>query len=296
MSAVMPHLSDCANLGDTVALANGVQIPCVGFGTYKNTDPAECLSSVREALAVGYRHIDTAQFYFNEESVGAAVRDSGVPRGEIFLTTKLWNTSQGYDSTLRAFDDSLKKLGLDYVDLYLVHWPVAKDFAAEYPRALLNTWRAFEKLYADGKVRAIGVCNCLKEHLNVLFGECRVKPMVNQIEYHFGFSDPDQTEAADFSRRNGIVVEAWAPLCRGRAFGNPVLKAVAEKHGKTEAQILVRWCLQHDALPLPKSVSPARIRENADIFDFVISDEDMAALDAVDTVGRLGPHPTEPRF
>ena len=296
MRAVMPHLPDCANLGDEVALANGVTIPCVGFGTYKNTDPAECLSSVREALAVGYRHIDTAQFYFNEESVGAAVRDSGVPRGEIFLTTKLWNTSQGYDNTLRAFDESMGKLGLDYLDLYLVHWPVAKDFAAEYPRALLNTWRAFEKLYADGKVRAIGVCNCLKEHLNTVLGECKVAPMVNQIEYHFGFADPDQLEAADFSRRNGIVVEAWAPLCRGRAFGNPVLKAVAEKYGKTEAQILVRWCLQHDALPLPKTVSPARIRENADIFDFVISGEDMAALDAVSSVGRLGPHPTEPRF
>ncbi len=296
MRAVMPHLSDCANLGDTVALANGVQIPCVGFGTYKNTDPAKCLSSVREALAVGYRHIDTAQFYFNEESVGAAVRDSGVPRNEIFLTTKLWNTSQGYDSTLRTFDDSLKKLGLDYVDLYLVHWPVAKDFAAEYPRALLNTWRAFEKLYADGKVRAIGVCNCLKEHLNTVLGECKVAPTVNQIEYHFGFADPDQLEAADFSRRNGIVVEAWAPLCRGRASDNPVLKAVAEKYGKTEAQILVRWCLQHETLPLPKTVSPARIRENADVFGFVISDEDMAALDAVSSVGRLGPHPTEPRF
>ncbi len=296
MRAVMSHLSDCANLGDEVALANGVTIPCVGFGTYKNTDPAECLSSVREALAAGYRHIDTAQFYFNEESVGAAVRDSGVPRGEISLTTKLWNTSQGYDSTLRTFDDSLKKLGLDYVDLYLVHWPVAKDFAAEYPRALLNTWRAFEKLYADGKVRAIGVCNCLKEHLNTVLGECKVAPTVNQIEYHFGFADSDQLEAADFSRANGIVVEAWAPLCRGRAFGNPVLKAVAGKYGKTEAQVLVRWCLQHETLPLPKTVSPARIRENADIFDFVIADEDMAALDAVSSVGRLGPHPTEPRF
>lgn len=296
MRAVMPHLSDCANLGDEVALANGVTIPCVGFGTYKNTDPAECLSSVREALAAGYRHVDTAQFYFNEENVGEAIRESGLPRNEIFLTTKVWNTSQGYDNTLRAFDESMGKLGLDYLDLYLVHWPVAKDYATDYPSAFTQTWRALEKLYADGKVRAIGVCNCLKEHLNVLFGECRVKPMVNQIEYHFGFSDPDQTEAAEFSRANGIVVEAWAPLCRGRAFGNPVLKAVAEKYGKTEAQILVRWCLQHETLPLPKTVSPARIRENADVFGFVISDEDMAALDAVDTVGRLGPHPTEARF
>lgn len=296
MRAVMPHLSDCANLGDEVALANGVTIPCVGFGTYKNTDPAECLSSVREALAAGYRHVDTAQFYFNEENVGEAIRESGLPRNEIFLTTKVWNTSQGYDNTLRAFDESMGKLGLDYLDLYLVHWPVAKDYATDYPSAFTQTWRALEKLYAEGKVRAIGVCNCLKEHLNVLFGECKVKPMVNQIEYHFGFSDPDQTEAADFSRANGIVVEAWAPLCRGRAFGNPVLKAVAEKYGKTEAQILVRWCLQHETLPLPKTVSPARIRENADVFGFVISDEDMAALDAVDTVGRLGPHPTEARF
>lgn len=296
MRAVMPHLSDCANLGDEVALANGVTIPCVGFGTYKNTDPAECLSSVREALAAGYRHVDTAQFYFNEENVGEAIRESGLPRNEIFLTTKVWNTSQGCDNTLRAFDESMGKLGLDYLDLYLVHWPVAKDYATDYPSAFTQTWRALEKLYSDGKVRAIGVCNCLKEHLNVLFGECKVKPMVNQIEYHFGFSDPDQTEAADFSRANGIVVEAWAPLCRGRAFGNPVLKAVAEKYGKTEAQILVRWCLQHETLPLPKTVSPARIRENADVFGFVISDEDMAALDAVDTVGRLGPHPTEARF
>lgn len=296
MRAVMPYLSDCANLGDEVALANGLTIPCVGFGTYKNTDPAECLSSVREALAAGYRHVDTAQFYFNEENVGEAIRESGLPRNEIFLTTKVWNTSQGYDNTLRAFDESMGKLGLDYLDLYLVHWPVAKDYATDYPSAFTQTWRALEKLYADGKVRAIGVCNCLKEHLNVLFGECKVKPMVNQIEYHFGFSDPDQTEAAEFSRANGIVVEAWAPLCRGRAFGNPVLKAVAEKYGKTEAQILVRWCLQHETLPLPKTVSPARIRENADVFGFVISDEDMAALDAVDTVGRLGPHPTEARF
>lgn len=296
MRAVMPYLSDCANLGDEVALANGVTIPCVGFGTYKNTDPAECLSSVREALAAGYRHVDTAQFYFNEENVGEAIRESGLPRNEIFLTTKVWNTSQGYDNTLRAFDESMGKLGLDYLDLYLVHWPVAKDYATDYPSAFTQTWRALEKLYADGKVRAIGVCNCLKEHLNVLFDECKVKPMVNQIEYHFGFSDPDQTEAAEFSRANGIVVEAWAPLCRGRAFGNPVLKAVAEKYGKTEAQILVRWCLQHETLPLPKTVSPARIRENADVFGFVISDEDMAALDAVNTVGRLGPHPTEARF
>lgn len=296
MSAACPSLSRCASLGDEVSLPNGVTIPCLGFGTYKNTDGDACLASVRDALAAGYRLVDTAQFYFNEESVGAAIRRSGIPRREIFLTTKVWNTSQGYSSTLGAFDDSMAKLGLDYLDLYLVHWPIAKDFAATYPDALLETWRALERLYSDGKVRAIGVCNCLKEHLNVIFGNCSVKPMVNQIEYHFGFSDSDQKEAADFSHDNGMIVEAWAPLCRGRAFGNPVLKAVAEKYGKTEAQILVRWCLQHDALPLPKTTSSARIRENADVFGFAISEEDMTALDAVSSVGRLGPHPTEPRF
>lgn len=284
-----------SSLTDCFTLANGVKIPCVGFGTYKTPDGATCVESVKTAIEAGYRHIDTAEFYFNEESVGRAVAESGVPRGEFFLTTKVWNTHQGYDDTLAAFDASMRRLGLDVLDLYLVHWPITKDFKEEYPSRFIDTWRALETLYRDGHVRAIGVCNCLKSHLNVLFGECRVLPMVNQIEFHFGFSDADQLEAAEYSAANGLVVEGWAPLCRGKAFGDPVLAAVAEKHGKTEAQVLVRWCLEHGVLPLPKSATPSRIRENADVFSFSLDADDMARLDAVSSVGRLGPHPDEAR-
>lgn len=284
-----------SSLTDCFTLSNGVKIPCVGFGTYKTPDGATCVESVKTAIEAGYRHIDTAEFYFNEESVGRAAAESGVPRGELFLTTKVWNTHQGYDDTLAAFDASMRRLGLDVLDLYLVHWPIAKDFKAEYPARFIDTWRALETLYRDGHVRAIGVCNCLKSHLNVLFGECRVMPMVNQIEFHFGFSDADQLEAAEYSAANGLIVEGWAPLCRGKAFGDPVLAAVAEKHGKTEAQVLVRWCLEHGVLPLPKSATPSRIRENADVFSFSLDADDMARLDAVSSVGRLGPHPDEAR-
>lgn len=284
-----------SSLTDCFTLSNGVKIPCVGFGTYKTPDGATCVESVKTAIEAGYRHIDTAEFYFNEESVGRAVAESGVPRGELFLTTKVWNTHQGYDDTLAAFDASMRRLGLDVLDLYLVHWPIAKDFKAEYPARFIDTWRALETLYRDGRVRAIGVCNCLMSHLNVLFGECRVLPMVNQIEFHFGFADADQLEAAEYSAANGLVAEGWAPLCRGKAFGDPVLAAVAEKHGKTEAQVLVRWCLEHGVLPLPKSATPSRIRENADVFSFSLDADDMARLDAVSSVGRLGPHPDEAR-
>lgn len=284
-----------SSLTDFFTLSNGVKIPCVGFGTYKTPDGGACVESVLTAIEAGYRHIDTAEFYFNEESVGRAVAESGAPRGELFITTKVWNTHQGYDDTLSAFDASMRRLGLDALDLYLVHWPIAKDFKAEYPARFLDTWRALETLYLEGRVSAIGVCNCLKSHLNVLFGECRVMPMVDQIEFHFGFTDADQLEAAEYSAANGLVVEGWAPLCRGKAFGDPVLAAVAEKHGKTEAQVLVRWCLEHGVLPLPKSATPSRIRENADVFSFSLDADDMARLDAVSSVGRLGPHPDEAR-
>lgn len=283
------------SLTDCFTLCDGTRIPCVGFGTYKTPDGEACVQSVLTALDAGYRHIDTAEFYFNEESVGRAIAESGVPREEIFVTTKVWNTHQGYDSTLAAFDDSMKRLGLDTLDLYLVHWPVTKDFKEDYPARFISTWRALEKLHDDGRVRSIGVCNCLKSHLNVLLGECRVRPAVNQIEYHFGFTDADQLEAAEFSKRNGLVVEAWAPLCRGRAFCNPALKSVAEKHGRTEAQILVRFCLDHGILPLPKSATPSRIRENADVFGFALDADDLVLLDSVSSVGRLGPHPDEAR-
>ena len=283
------------SLSDTFTLSNGVKIPCVGFGTYKTPDGDVCVTGVLTALEAGYRHIDTAEFYFNEEGVGKALAETSLPREDIFVTTKVWNTHQGFDATLRAFDLSMQKLGLDTLDLYLVHWPITKDFKEDYPARFIDTWRALERLHEEGRVRAIGVCNCLKTHLNVLFDACKVPPMVNQIEYHFGFTDRDQMEAVAFSQANGIVVEGWAPLCRGNAFGHPVLAAVAQKHGKTEAQVLVRFCLEHGVLPLPKSATPSRIIENADVFSFSLDAEDLAALDAVSSIGRLGPHPDEAR-
>ena len=283
------------SLSDTFTLSNGVRIPCVGFGTYKTPDGDVCVTGVLTALEAGYRHIDTAEFYFNEEGVGKALAETSLPREDIFVTTKVWNTHQGFDATLRAFDLSMQKLGLDTLDLYLVHWPITKDFKEDYPARFIDTWRALERLYEEGRVRAIGVCNCLKTHLNVLFDACKVPPMVNQIEYHFGFTDRDQMEAVAFSQANGIVVEGWAPLCRGNAFGHTVLAAVAQKHGKTEAQVLVRFCLEHGVLPLPKSATPSRIIENADVFSFSLDAEDLAALDAVSSIGRLGPHPDEAR-
>lgn len=278
---------------DAFKLRNGVEIPCVGFGTYLTPDGDTCVNSVKEALLAGYRHIDTAEFYANEESVGKALAESGISRDEVFITTKLWNTNQGYDSALRHFDMSAKKLGLDTVDLYLIHWPMAKDFVADYPKTLLDTWRAFERLYEEGRVRAIGVCNCLKHHLKVIIDNSKVAPMVNQIEFHAGLV---QKEAEEFSKQNGVVVEAWAPLCRGRAFGNHVLESIAAKHGKTQAQVLVRWCLDKGVLPLPKSVTPSRIRENIDVFDFALSADEIAAIETIEGVGRIGSNPDDAKY
>lgn len=278
---------------DAFKLRNGVEIPCVGFGTYLTPDGDTCVNSVKEALSAGYRHIDTAEFYANEESVGKALAESGISRDEVFVTTKLWNTNQGYDSALRHFEMSAKKLGLDTVDLYLIHWPMAKDFVADYPKTLLDTWRAFERLYEEGRARAIGVCNCLKHHLKVIIDNSKVAPMVNQIEFHAGLV---QKEAEEFSKQNGVVVEAWAPLCRGRAFGNPVLESIAAKHGKTQAQVLVRWCLDKGVLPLPKSVTPSRIRENIDVFDFALSADEIAAIETIEGVGRIGSNPDDAKY
>lgn len=278
---------------DAFKLRNGVEIPCVGFGTYLTPDGDTCVNSVKEALSAGYRHIDTAEFYANEESVGKALAESGISRDEVFVTTKLWNTNQGYDSALRHFDMSAKKLGLDTVDLYLIHWPMAKDFVADYPKTLLDTWRAFERLYEEGRVRAIGVCNCLKHHLKVIIDNSKVAPMVNQIEFHAGLV---QKEAEEFSKQNGVVVEAWAPLCRGRTFGNTVLESIAAKHGKTQAQVLVRWCLDKGVLPLPKSVTPSRIRENINVFDFALSADEIAAIETIEGVGRIGSNPDDAKY
>jgi diketogulonate reductase-like aldo/keto reductase len=267
-----------------LTLNNGVTIPQVGFGVFQVPD-AQTAAAVREALAVGYRHIDTATLYRNERSVGQAIRESGIPRDEIFVTTKLWNTDQGHDQAGRAFAASLDRLGLDYVDLYLIHWPVPA--ANRYT----ETWAALEKLLADGRTRAIGVSNFEPAHLERLFAESSVVPAVNQIELHPYLS---QRRLRDVHAEHGIVTESWSPIARGGQGGlltDPVITGIAGRIGRTPAQVILRWHVQHGLVPLPRSVTPSRIAENLDVFTFELTPEDLTAIDGLDRDGRIGPHP-----
>jgi diketogulonate reductase-like aldo/keto reductase len=268
------RISDCATLH------NGVKMPWLGLGVYKAAEGKEVEGAVRTALEVGYRSIDTASIYGNERGVGKAVRESGVPREEVFITTKVWNDRQGYESTLQAFEESRQRLGVEYVDLYLIHWPVKGKYK--------ETWRALEKLYKDGWVRAIGVSNFQIHHLEDLMADCEIRPMVNQVELHPCLT---QEPLRDFCRKHQIQVEAWGPLMRGQIFDNPVVVELSRKYGRTPAQILLRWDLQHGIVTIPKSVRPERIRENAGIFDFTLAEEDMAKLDALNENRRIGPDP-----
>ncbi|MBG9775083.1 aldo/keto reductase [Brevibacillus laterosporus] len=260
-------------------LANGVVKPWLGLGVYKADDGAEVEQAIRMALEAGYRSIDTAAIYENEAGVGKAIRDSKIPREEIFVTTKVWNTEQGYESTLQAFDTSLQKLGLDYIDLYLVHWPV--------PGKYKETWRALETLYKKGLVRSIGVSNFHIHHLEDLLSVCEVKPMLNQIEMHPYLI---QEELRQYCEQHGIYVEAWRPLMRGN-LEVPLVQEMAERYQKTPAQIVLRWDLQHKVLVIPKSVRKERIIENAGLFDFELTDEDMTMLDGLNRDQRFGPDP-----
>ena len=260
------------NLNDTYTLSNGVNIPCVGFGTWQTPNGETAINSVLEAMKCGYRHIDTAACYGNEESVGKAIKLSRINREELFVTSKLWNTDQGYESTLKAFDKTIKDLGLDYLDLYLIHWPVVKEHKEDWKEAICETWKAFEKLYSDGKIRAIGVSNFKPHHLKVIFENCNIKPMVNQIELH---PSHNQDETVKFCRNNNILVEAWGPLSTGRIFKVKEMQDIANKYNKSIAQITLRWHIQNEILPLPKSVTPSRIKENSMIFDFELLKEDM---------------------
>lgn len=264
---------------DGATLANGVVKPWLGLGVYKADDGAEVEQAIRMALEAGYRSIDTAAIYENEAGVGKAIRDSKIPREEIFVTTKVWNTEQGYESTLQAFDTSLQKLGLDYIDLYLVHWPV--------PGKYRGTWRALETLYKKGLVRSIGVSNFHIHHLEDLLSVCEVKPMLNQIEMHPYLI---QKELRQYCEQHGIYVEAWRPLMRGN-LEVPLLQEMAERYQKTPAQIVLRWDLQHKVLVIPKSVRKERIIENAGLFDFELTNEDMAMLDSLNRDQRFGPDP-----
>jgi 2,5-diketo-D-gluconate reductase A len=265
----------------TITLNDGVQIPQLGFGVYQiSTD--DIVPALTKAIEVGYRHIDTAALYGNEEGVGRVVRDCGVTREDFFVTTKCWNSDQGYDEALAAFDASLDRLGLDYVDLYLIHWPQPKR------DRYLDTWRAFEKIQADGRARSIGVSNFSAEHLRRLVAESSAVPAVNQIEAHPTFA---QSELRAVHHELGIATEAWAPLGQSEDLDNPTVTRIAEQVGKSPAQVVLRWHLQLGNIVFPKSVTPERIEANFDVFDFELSASDMADIDAVDAGNRLGPDP-----
>ena len=271
-------------------LQNCVKIPSIGFGTYRTQPGTETEQSVREALKAGYRSIDCAAIYRNEASVGLALKESGITRDEMFVTSKLWNDEKGYDPTMNAFEKTLQDLKLDYLDLYLIHWPIAKASKDKWQEANRETWRAFEEMYAAGKIRAIGVSNFRPHHLNPLMEQAEIQPMVNQIEFHPGFL---QEETVRFSREHGLCLEAWAPLSNGGIFRDETLIALAEKYGKTVAQITLRWIHQKGFVVLPKSVTPARMVENLDIFDFEISEDDSMIIDSVADCGYSGFDPDD---
>lgn len=278
------------NLSDCVVLANGVKMPCVAYGTWQTPDGEITRDGVCAAIKAGYRHIDGAMIYGNEESVGEGIRLSGVKREDLFITTKLWIADHGYEKTISACEESLKRLGLDYIDLYLIHWPAVKKVEENWEEINADTWRAFEKLYKDGKIRAIGVSNFLPEHLEALKSRCEILPMVNQIEYHPGYI---QDEVVKYCKKENIVVEAWSPLGSGAVLQNETLLKIAEKYNKSVAQVCIRFALQNNVIPLPKSVNPERIEANAKVFDFEISDDDMKVISEMEKTGYSGFYPEE---
>ena len=260
---------------DCYRLANGVEIPCIGFGTWQTPDGNVAVESVKCALEAGYRHIDTAQIYGNEESVGQALREGGVPRNELFITTKVWNNCHTYDDTMRAFDESLKKLGLDYVDLYLIHWPNPVMFRDRWQKANAETWKAMEELYKAGRTRAIGVSNFLPHHMDALAETAEIMPHVNQIRLCPGET---RDETVEYCRARGMLLEAYSPLGTGRIFSVPEMQKLSEKYNRPISQICIHWSLQRGYLPLPKSVTPSRIQENLKVFDFELEPEDVQLI------------------
>ncbi len=268
------------NLQGTFTLNNGVEMPYFGLGVYLSKDGQEVINAVKWAVEVGYRHIDTASVYKNEDGVGEGVKQCGVAREELFIVSKVWNSDQGYDSTLKAFDASLERLDMDYLDLYLVHWPVSGKYK--------ETWRAMEKLYADGRVRAIGVSNFMQHHLEDLLTEASVVPMVNQMEFHPFLV---QQDLIDFCNKNTIQYEAWSPMMQGKIFDMEEFKQLARKYNKSIAQIVLRWDLQKGVITIPKSSKKERIIANANIFDFELAEEDVELLDGMHKGQRFGPDP-----
>ncbi|HSK67976.1 MAG TPA: aldo/keto reductase [Candidatus Limnocylindria bacterium] len=267
------------SLTDTFTLHNGTGIPCVGFGTAELRGE-HGKRAFLTALETGYRHLDSAQMYYNEEMVGAAVKESGVPREEVFITTKLANDVRGYRETMDSLDESLRKLGTPYADLFLIHWPAPAPFKENWRQMNAESWRAMEDLLEAGKVRSIGVSNFRPEHTKALLKTARVKPMVNQIRLLPGYT---QEDVVAYSREEGMLLEAYSPLGAGEIFSSREMKDLARKYGRTVAQLAIRWCLQRGFLPLPRSGNPDRIRENTGVFDFDISGEDLVRLDRVKT-------------
>jgi len=272
------------NIQETT-LSNGVTMPMVGLGVLKAKDGLEVESAVRTALQNGYRLIDTAAAYRNESGVGNAIKASGIPRDEIFLTTKVWNSDQGYEKTLAAFEQSLQLLQTDYIDLYLIHWPVAGKYK--------DTWKALETLYKQGKVRAIGVSNFQVRHLEDLMSSAEITPMINQVEVH---PHLQQRELQAFAESYGIKLEAWRPIMMGEVMLLPELKEIAQRHQKSPAQVTLRWLKQRGVITIPKSVKENRILENADIFDFELSESEMDMIESLDKGRRLGPDPDNFNF
>lgn len=262
-------------------LSNGIEIPSMGFGTYKMA-PEDTKASVLCALRSGWRHIDTAAFYRNEAEVGEAVRESGIARSEIFVTTKLWNADRGYDPALRAFDRSQEALGLDYVDLYLIHWPASPFFWDDWKKINADSWRALERLYKEGRVRAIGLSNFMPRHILPLLEGAEIAPMVDQIEFHPGWM---QQDCLDFCREHSMVVEAWAPLIKGEALSHPVITGIAGRLGWTPSQVVLSWVRACGVVPLCKSVTPSRIAENLAALSLELGPEDVAAISALHAVG-----------
>ncbi len=272
------------NLQSKTVLNNGVEMPWFGLGVFKVEDGPELVEAVKSAIKAGYRSIDTAAIYGNEKAVGegirAGIKEAGISREDLFITSKVWNSYQGYETTLAAYEESLKKLELDYLDLYLVHWPVEGKYK--------DTWRALETLYKEKRVRAIGVSNFQIHHLQDVMKDAEIKPMINQVEYHPRLT---QKELQAFCKEQGIQMEAWSPLMQGQLLDNETLQEIAEKHGKTTAQVILRWDLQNGVITIPKSTKEHRIIANADIFNFELTKEDMEKIDALNQNHRVGPDP-----
>ena len=278
----MKSLSDCFHLN------NGVEIPCLGYGTWRPPNGQETIEAVKTAISCGYRHIDTAQLYGNEESVGKGIKESCISREELFITTKLKNSEQGFDNTLRAFEKSLLLLGLEYLDLYLIHWPIPVAFKDNWRQVSKDTWKAFERLYEEKLVRAIGLSNFLPHHIKNIESSANIKPCVNQLEIHPCFN---QKDTVFYCQEQGIQVQAWSPLGHGMILKNPLLEEIGNKYHKTAAQIALRWELQQDILPICKSLNPERMKQNKEIFDFSLSSEDCQKISELGDTLRTGPNP-----